>query len=81
MAPTASGGKAPVETKVTAATVASALTGLVLWLLGRYVFGDEAIPDAVVAIIAIGVPGIVTFAAGWLAPHTPRTPQDGTTTP
>lgn len=62
---------APVETKVSAATIASAASGLGLWALQAYVFhGDVPLP--VVAAVMTIVPAVITFLAGWLAPHTPR---------
>lgn len=60
-----------VEVKVTAATVAAALTTFVLWLLAKYVFGAD-VPDAVAGVVALAVPGAVTFLAGYLARHTVR---------
>lgn len=62
---------APVETKVSAATVGAVASGFVVWLLGTYVFHAD-VPLPVTALVAVAVPGVVTFAAGWLAPHTPR---------
>ena len=66
--------KAPIETKVTASTAGAAIAGLILWALGTYVF-DGQTPAAVAAVVALLVPAAVTFAAGWLAPHTPRHDQ------
>ena len=48
-----------VETKVKAGTAAAAAAGLVLWVLGRYVFKGA-------------VPAALTFAAGYYAKHTSR---------
>ena len=60
-----------VETKVTAATIAAALTGVGLWVLQTYAFhGDVPLP--VLAAVQTIVPAAVTFAAGYMAPHTPR---------
>ena len=68
-----------VETKVTAATIAAALTGVGLWVLQTYAFhGDVPLP--VLAAVQTIVPAAVTFAAGYLAPHTPR-PDLGITQP
>jgi len=68
-----------VETKVTAATIAAALTGVGLWVLQTYAFhGDVPLP--VLAAVQTIVPAVVTFAAGYLAPHTPR-PDLGITQP
>jgi hypothetical protein len=61
----------PVEKKVQASTAAAAVSGLVVWVLGRYVFRG-AVPDAVASWIYVVVPGLVTFAAGYLARHTGR---------
>ena len=61
----------PVETKVSAAAIASATTGLGLWALQTYVFHGN-VPLPVLAAMQAVVPAAVTFAAGYLAPHTPR---------
>ncbi|APU20961.1 holin [Actinoalloteichus sp. GBA129-24] len=65
---------APVEAKVKSATIAATLTGLVLGLITTYLGGPapEAIVTAVTALVGGGVSGLVTFAAGWTARHTPR---------
>ena len=62
---------APVETKVQASTAVAAVSGLALWALGRYVFKGD-VPDVVASWIYVIVPGVLTFAAGYLAKHTPR---------
>jgi drug/metabolite transporter (DMT)-like permease len=62
---------AKVETKVTASTTAAALSGMILWVLGKYVFKGD-VPDVFASWIYIVVPGALAYAAGWLAPHTPR---------
>ena len=60
-----------VETKVAASTIAAALTGVGLWVLQTYAFhGDVPLP--VLAAVQTIVPAFVTFAAGYMAPHTPR---------
>ncbi|WP_052373133.1 hypothetical protein [Amycolatopsis taiwanensis] len=61
-----------VEAKVKAASTAAAVTGLVLSLLGAYVFRG-AVPEWVQALIDTVVTGGLAFVAGWLAKHTPRT--------
>ena len=71
----------PIEVKVSAATIASAVSGLGLWALQTYVFRTD-VPLPVVAAVTTVVPAIVTFAAGYMAPHTPRpdlraAPDDG----
>ena len=62
---------APVETKVQASTAVAAVSGLALWALGKYVFKGD-VPDVVASWIYVIVPGVLTFAAGYLAKHTPR---------
>ena len=61
----------PVETKVKAGTAAAAASGLVLFVLGRYVF-KGAVPDVVASWVYAAVPAALTFAAGDYARHTPR---------
>jgi hypothetical protein len=62
---------AQVETKVQASTATAALSGLALFALGRYVF-KGSVPDVVASWVYVLVPGLLTFAAGYLAKHTPR---------
>jgi hypothetical protein len=62
----------PVETKVKASTAAAAVSGLALWAIGRYVFKGGAVPDVVASWVYVIVPSVITFAAGYLAKHTPR---------
>lgn len=59
------------EAKVTAATAASASIAFVLWLLSTYIFHAD-VPQAVQGIVAVVVPALVTFVAGWAARHTDR---------
>lgn len=59
----------PVEKKVSASTFAAALTTLVLYLLNRqWHLGVE-----VEGALQVLVPTVVTFAAGYITPHTFRT--------
>jgi hypothetical protein len=60
-----------VETKVQAGTAAAAVSGLALYALGRYVFKGD-VPDVVASWVYVIVPGVLTFAAGYLAKHTNR---------
>ena len=62
---------APVEKKVQASTAAAAVSGLALFILGRYVFKGD-VPDVVTSWVYAAVPALLTFAAGYLARHTPR---------
>jgi hypothetical protein len=69
-----------VETKVKAASTAAAITGLVLSLLGSYLF-KGSVPEWAQAVIDTVVAGGLTFTAGWLAKHTPRTVDSTVVTP
>lgn len=60
-----------IETKVKASTAAAALSGLALWILGKYVFKGD-VPDVIASWVYALVPAIVAGAAGYLAPHTNR---------
>jgi hypothetical protein len=62
---------AAIETKVTASTSAAAVSGMVLWVLGKYVF-KGGVPDVFASWIYIVVPGLLAWAAGYFAPHTHR---------
>ncbi len=61
-----------VEAKVKAASTAAAVVGFATTLLGSYVFHGTA-PSWAVDAIGAAVTGALTFAAGWVARHTPRT--------
>ena len=61
----------PVEQKVTASTAAAAVAGLGIYLLQRYVFHGDVDPTLASWIYAL-TPGVLTFAAGYFAKHTPR---------
>jgi hypothetical protein len=63
----------PVERKVQASTAAAAVSGLALYVLGRYVF-KGSVPDVVASWVYAIIPGLITFTAGYLARHTPRPP-------
>ena len=60
---------APVELKVKVGAVAATLSGLVLAGLADVV---PSVPEWVSAPVLAVVTGAVTFGAGWLAKHTPR---------
>jgi hypothetical protein len=64
---------APTETKVKASTAAAAISGLLLWCLGRYAFRGD-VPDVVTSWVYAAVPAALTFAAGYYARHTSRPP-------
>lgn len=63
--------RGPVEKKVRAGTVGAGVGAFVVWLLAEYVFGHE-VPEPVVALVYVVVPGIVAFVSGYIAQHTPR---------
>ncbi|MFC0437738.1 hypothetical protein [Kutzneria buriramensis] len=62
-----------VETKVKAASTTALVTSFVMDLAARYVF-PNGVPGWATALISGAVVGGLTFAAGWLAKHTPREP-------
>jgi hypothetical protein len=65
------GALAQVEKKVQASTAAAATSGLVLFILGRYVFRGD-VPDVVTSWTYVAIPAVITFAAGWATRHTHR---------
>jgi hypothetical protein len=62
---------APIESKVSAATIATAASGLAVWALQTYAFHGE-LPLPVAAAVTTVVPALCAFIAGWAARHTPR---------
>jgi uncharacterized membrane protein YqgA involved in biofilm formation len=75
-------GHPPTERKVKAATagasVGTAAAALVTWALVRYVFPkdmDPTVQGAIVAAIPAATGGVLAFASGWWAKHTPRPPE------
>ncbi|WP_033263326.1 hypothetical protein [Amycolatopsis vancoresmycina] len=62
-----------VESKVKAASTTAALVGIATTELGLYVF-HGAVPDWATGAVGGLVTGALSFVAGWLAKHTPRTP-------
>jgi hypothetical protein len=61
----------PIEKKVQASTGAAAVSGIVLWIIGRYIF-KGSVPDVVASWTYVIVPALLTFAAGYAAKHTSR---------
>lgn len=57
----------PVHPKVKAGTIAAAVSGIIVWLLGRYVLHGH-VDATVTAEVYAAVPALLTFAAGWLTP-------------
>lgn len=76
IAPKPTAGKAPVEKKVTWATVGAYLGGLALMAIVNAVSSDPglvgALPDALEMFVVPLVPTVVAFVSGWVARHTPR---------
>jgi len=63
--------RAPVEAKTQAAGTAGIVAGAIIWLLQEYVFKGTVNPG-VVSLVYAAVPGVLAFAAAYVAPHTPR---------
>lgn len=61
-----------VERKVKAATTAATCVSVAVSLLGLYVF-HGTVPDWAVAGVGSLVTGALTYLAGYIAKHTPRT--------
>lgn len=57
----------PVHPKVKSSTAAAAVSGVIVWLLGRYVLHGHVDATVTAEIYAV-VPALITFAAGWLTP-------------
>ena len=63
----------PVHPKVKSATLAAAVSGVLVWALSRYLF-HGLIPAGYVAEIDAAVPALLTFIAGWLTPSKKAAP-------
>jgi predicted lysophospholipase L1 biosynthesis ABC-type transport system permease subunit len=63
---------APIESKVTAGSASAAAAGVALWALQTWVFKSTAVPDGVVSLVYLIIPGVIAGVAGYLAPHTHR---------
>ncbi|MEU6661272.1 holin [Streptomyces sp. NPDC046821] len=70
---------APVEKKVQAATSVSFVVGILIAVLNDVV-ADESLlgplPAWLQSLVLATGPGLLTFAGGWQAKHTPRLPVD-----
>ncbi|MGI5169868.1 hypothetical protein ACQEU3_46685 [Spirillospora sp. CA-253888] len=66
---------APVESKVTAASVGALVGGFLVGWIVLEVPALAGLADPLQAAIAAAVTSGVTFALGWLAKHTPRPPE------
>ena len=67
--------KEPIETKVKAASLASALGSFVVALIVLKVPALAGAADLIQAAVVGAVTTLSTAAAGWLAAHTPRHPN------
>lgn len=72
----------PAEAKVKMATVGAGagavVSNFLIWLLDQAMWNgdaDPAVPFPVAAFVALAVTAGLTYAAGWQAPHTPRSPE------
>ena len=68
----------PVEPKVQVAGVTAAVSGAVLWVLGKYVFQGN-VPDGVASMVYVAMPGVLAFVAAYFAPHQHRDPAPALT--
>ena len=68
----------PVEPKVQVAGVTAAVSGAVLWILGKYVF-QGAVPDGIASMVYVAMPGVLAFVAAYFAPHQHRDPAPALT--
>jgi hypothetical protein len=68
--------RAPIAPKTQAAGLAGVLSGAVIYLLQTYVFKGTLNPG-LVSLIYVAVPGILAFAAAYLAPHQVRPGDPG----
>lgn len=65
----------PVETKVTSATTFALLASVVMAMLNIFVADSSLLgplPPVVQALIIAVIPPVMTFLAGYAAPHTNR---------
>jgi hypothetical protein len=70
---------ATVETKVAASTVATFIVGALVAVLNAAHDNPDllgGLPLAVQTLLLVLIPTLVTFVAGWSAPHTPRPPTN-----
>ena len=71
MAPAVPSRRAPIEAKTQAAGLAGVVSGALIWVLQTYVF-KGTVNAGLQSLIYAAVPGVLAFAAAYLAPHTPR---------
>lgn len=64
-------GEPQIERKVTTATITTAVTSAVIWVLATYVFKGE-VSDEVKLVVGIVVPAVITFAVSYKTKHTWR---------
>lgn len=63
--------RAPVEPKVSAGGLSATTAGIIVWILQTYVFKGRLDPG-VTAYLYAAIPGVIAFAAAYLAPHQAR---------
>jgi hypothetical protein len=64
---------APVESKVAAAASASAITGVITWILVTYVPTlHGGLPASLATFLPFVVASAIGAISGYMAPHTPR---------
>ena|SRR6266700_2822287 len=66
----------PVAPKTSAAGLSAAVSGAVLYLLQTYAF-KGTVPDGIASLIYVAVPGVLAFAAAYMAPHQSRPLRPG----
>lgn len=70
---------APVEKKVTAASIAAYLGSTALLAVLTAAQGDsrlvEFLPDGLSPFVLGAIPTAIVFVGGWVARHTPRPPE------
>jgi hypothetical protein len=61
---------APIHPKVKSSTAAAAVSGIIVWALGKWVLHGQ-LDATTTAEVYAAVPAALTFAAGWLTPARP----------
>lgn len=70
----------PVESKVAAGSVTAAVAGVITWLLVSLVPAFRGgLPPDLAPFIPVFTAWVLSTAAAWAAPHTPRPPAPSVT--
>lgn len=67
--------EAPVEKKVTVATIAAFVVGVLIAILNAVQANPDllgGLPTWLQSLLLVLIPTLATFGGGYLAPHTPR---------